>query len=64
MKSMQSQGSSAVLFMMTVMVWHIVSNAHKFVTTLILVMLVLLELTDNFLESVALQFSLQPHRYD
>jgi hypothetical protein len=53
MKSVCSYGSSSLLFMMKVMVGHFVSDSHKVMTTLIVMLI---------FKSVV-QISLQSHRY-
>jgi len=43
-------GSSSLLFMMYVMVWHFVSNSHKIMTTLMVVLVLLLSFLCNLID--------------
>ncbi len=53
MKSLRSQSSLSLVFMMKVMVWHFLSDTHKVMTALVAMLS----------QFVVVQFSLSSHRY-
>ncbi len=65
-KSVGSDESLSLLYMVNVSVWYFVSHPHKVMTTLILVVLVLVcwNWCDSYVECFTVEFSLQSHIYD
>ncbi len=59
-------GSQLLLFMVKVMVWYFVMDNHKVMCALMLVMLLLIfwNWHNRYLQSVAVEFSLESHECD